>query len=952
MEKFFPKSEGLDATIKKKPKEDPVGVFLSRYGETLDVTHAVTGRIDFSYLTPFQKAESMWAIFQDVRETTNKFGRKQTEEEVSAKELDELRIGLGAIKNLYEDEDVKKVYLDNCQRYLKESESINGDAEKRSALVREIDKDQKLVNVCVRKMFSERGKASSELDILLLETSRRRLKKKQDELDQLVNSNPELGALNQYEDIRQRAKELQGNGFIWSQSRKKLLEGLEEAALSGKPVLLSGESGTGKTRLVEQASLLLTGRTCNQTPGRNTRFQDLVAKPKIYPGKETYYEYGAIGRAATGRSSTLEDAEQNQGEIVAEDEFNLKEEGDQTDCLARVSSWTPGKTVTMPVTNQKVKIAPNFLYCAMVNLADERYARNKIPPEVLRKFSKVDVGFLEQSAQNPEIYEAILAALLDKNGRLRVAKGEVTPAYEFREETRTVEEGRQKTKQIVNIRELKKTEKKDGKVVAAGGFAWRLANALDQINKSFSHEETVLKVKGDAQFLQDLIIDIGTVLGWMKEYRTMGRGKSLEEFVTNKIQKEFLSREAYPKEDRELVKEFLKHFDIDPDNEADDSGKKKTGQEFEIMTPLEIGLLSPRVKYEKVVNEEPILTESCFITPEGNRVEYRIEPMEHGDQKIVPGQIFKMGDMLYEFLGVSKENGDPVIIPYVSHDKKSNIDTRKETASTTMKTKWHNPETGQEQTIEIDLEKTLSEQKVFYKSRLNLEIDEREVMSIWNKNYTEIKSEIEKYGYNQVLIVPDNLPEEESLNHSLIETMEENVSGKKKGKKKQVAATYEGGDFKSGGSFAGVRNSYTPKYRLVLTHGIQNIGDHAILKATRNKNVMQVTGLDMDEVNRRIASGEELPVNCEIEINGRKVKIEAEGESLEDYIIQQRMHFDKTGEHLDAKNNSYARLLKSFSGSRVVSSFWHPDDRRLDVSAHDPGSAYGALGLRLSRSFS
>ena len=143
-----------------------------------------------------------------------------------------------------------------------------------------------------------------------------------------------------------------------------------------------------------------------------------------------------------------------------------------------------------------------------------------------------------------------------------------------------------------------------------------------------------------------------------------------------------------------------------------------------------------------------------------------------------------------------------------------------------------------------------------------------------------------------------------------------------------------------------------PKYRLVLTHSVQNIEDHPILKATRGKDIMQVTGLDETEVNRRIANGEELPVDCEIEINGQKVKIEAEGESLEDYIIQQRMHFDKTGEHLDAKSNSYARLLKSFSGSRVVRSLWLPVARQLLVHAHDPVVSLGYLGLRLSRSFS
>jgi dihydroneopterin aldolase len=268
-----------------------------------------------------------------------------------------------------------------------------------------------------------------------------------------------------------------------------------------------------------------------------------------------------------------------------------------------------------------------------------------------------------------------------------------------------------------------------------------------------------------------------------------------------------------------------------------------------------------------------------------------------------------------------------------------------EESSPELRAVWQNPETQKEQTIEIDLEKKLDEQKTFYKDRLNLEIDEAKIRSIWKENYAEIKSEMEKYGYDEILILPENLPEEEILNQKLIESMDEGVG---KGK---VAATWQSDNFKEGGSFAGVKNSYSSEYRIVLTHSIGSIEDHPILKATRSKNVMQVTGLDNIEVDRRIANGEELPVNCEVEINGQKIRIEAEGESLEEYVVQQRMHFDKTGEHLDVKGNSYTRLLKSRSGARVVRAYWFPLDRQLIVCAHDPGYASDDLGLRLSRSF-
>ena len=115
---------------------------------------------------------------------------------------------------------------------------------------------------------------------------------------------------------------------------------------------------------------------------------------------------------------------------------------------------------------------------------------------------------------------------------------------------------------------------------------------------------------------------------------------------------------------------------------------------------------------------------------------------------------------------------------------------------------------------------------------------------------------------------------------------------------------------------------------------------------------MDVTGLAKSEVNRRIASGEKLPVDCEIEIDGQTIKIQAEGQSLEEYMVQQALFFEKTGQHLDSKSNSYAWLLKSFSGSRVVSSGWNPDSRQLNVNAGDSSILFDNLGLRLSRSFS
>ncbi len=957
MEKFFPPrvdgassrveagptAENLDTTIKKKPKEDPVGLFLDRFGKTLDVEHAVTEKIDFSYLSPAQRAESMWAVFNNVMRTAHKLRWENHEEKVSKDEINEWRIGLGAIKGLYEDEEVKKVYLDNYQRHIQESESINGDLEKFKSLKKTISSEEDLLDDYARRVFGKRGK-TTEIDRLLFKTSKNKLHESREKMKELLGSNAELRVLNQYENIKVYAEQSHKEGYMWLPSRRKFLEDFEEAALFGDPLLIFGESGTGKTELIRAASLKLTGELCSESGGKNVRFSDLIAKRDM-SGNEAFYRFGPLGKAATGKTTTLDKEKLNNGRIFFDDEFNLRDESDQIEMMARVASWKPGRKIMMPIIDEEEIITQNFLACASVNLASEKYAsgRKNIPLEVMRKFGrKAEVLFMPRE----EIFEMMQAALMDENNRMRAAKREVSPAFDEKEESRTVVRDGQEVKQNVRLLKLKEQEEINGKIAMAGGFVWRLSGAIDELNKSIAHQETVLKSKGEGQYLNKILIDAGKIVGLMKNYVMSEDKISLEQFVVKYIRNQFSEMKSFSEEDRELTKEFFAHFNIDLNDD-----KERPISEFEIMTPRDIGLLSPHVKYEKVIDEEPVLAESYFITPEGKRVEYQIEKFEKDGLEMIPGEVYAYMDsdgnkFVHKFLGINKETGGTVSVPYKK--EAGRVEARAESFSSAIKTKWRNPETQSEQKIEVDFEKSLSEQKSFYKDKLNLEINEAEVKTIWKKNYAEIRAEMEKYGYDSIIIIPNNLPEEDTLNRNLIEGMKEAVGNKKK----KVEATWQGDNFKSGGSFAGVRNSYSSEYRIVLTHSVQSLEDHPILKNTRNKNIMDVTGLAESEVNRIIKSGEKLPVDCEIEIDGQAFKIQAGGQSLEEYMVQQAMFFEKTGQHLDSKSNSYAWLLKSFSGSRVVISGWDPGSRQLFVRAADSSFSRDALGLRLSRSFS
>jgi len=289
---------------------------------------------------------------------------------------------------------------------------------------------------------------------------------------------------------------------------------------------------------------------------------------------------------------------------------------------------------------------------------------------------------------------------------------------------------------------------------------------------------------------------------------------------------------------------------------------------------------------------------------------------------------------------------------------------KEEGTSEFLRTKWKNPETGEEKEIKIDIQREIEFFEKIYQDNLGIKIDQKEILSIWSKNFESMKKEIESYGYDTVLIIPDNLPEEENLNRDLIESMEEDVVENGQTTKKKVNKTRYWTDQNS------LKSAGEQKCRIILVHSDQNIYENLAanpyLKATLNKNIPQLVfsisqeewgKLDNEEKKKKAQeSFKKLEaganIDFETEINGQKAKIEAEGLSLGEYQIFQRIYFEKTnpGNHLDA--SGWTLLPKSFSGSSVAGSGWYPTDRQLVVAAHDPSYSDGALGLRLSRSFS
>ena len=207
------------------------------------------------------------------------------------------------------------------------------------------------------------------------------------------------------------------------------------------------------------------------------------------------------------------------------------------------------------------------------------------------------------------------------------------------------------------------------------------------------------------------------------------------------------------------------------------------------------------------------------------------------------------------------------------------------------------------ETITLFIKKKLKENCSLYKkTKLDVPPDfEDSIREIWENNIDNIQKAIEENGFDEMIIVPGNIPLTE-LNAKMT--------------KRYKNATGESPNFKSGGSFAGAKSQNVDKSRIVLVHKTQNLKDRLELKNTLN-----VKGEDVDQ---------------------KKIL------TLEDYLVFQRKYFEETKKHLD--ENGYTWIATK-SGARLVLADWDLSDKQVHVFANDLDVQNETLGARPSRSF-
>ena len=209
-------------------------------------------------------------------------------------------------------------------------------------------------------------------------------------------------------------RELDRDHYVLTRSRKEYVARVETLVNQGKPILLEGHTGTGKSELARIAARELTGADpevvyCNP----QTRVSDIFGKQSLKETETgatvTGTDYGPLVRAMT------------EGKLCLFDEFNeLDPRGRQM--LKYLYNAKPGDMIDVP-GDGKVRIREGFGLVMTANLKSGKYqAKGELEPQEARVFQ--DSTIRVDYPPKDELYDVALSALSDTEGRVMLSRAE------------------------------------------------------------------------------------------------------------------------------------------------------------------------------------------------------------------------------------------------------------------------------------------------------------------------------------------------------------------------------------------------------------------------------------------------------------------------------------------------------------------------------------------------
>lgn len=434
-----------------------------------------------------------------------------------------------------------------------------------------------------------------------------------------IPENTDIAAHIAYERLvgyREQLKE----GFVWLDSRVDLHHQIIAALQNGRWPVLVGEVGTGKSEQADAAARALTGADPTHLAcSERTSERDMISDKDIDPETGGSYDvYGPLMQAATGYEDSRQTHPAYGGRIVRFDESGLL--GNQgISIIKEARQKKPGDIFF----DKPVLLGFGSIWTT--NPAGARYPEvNDIPSQLRREVAPFDVDYPPQTAENPELYEFMLANLIDENGHIAVSKNELVPAYEKIDFDPPQTLGQYLEHNLpgqFSKEELAGLSSADQRMVVGQekvlevqndprhGTLWRLAFAVRALQNAFDYgndqsaPDDALKFNftpeakaeisdhGEPLTLATSTITLGEVSSWMRGFLDR-KLKDNPDFQTDNLTDWIRFKlDNYLKQadeqDAGKIRAIFEHFHL-----LDAGQKTENG---EPLTPREIGYLSPRV---------------------------------------------------------------------------------------------------------------------------------------------------------------------------------------------------------------------------------------------------------------------------------------------------------------------------------------------------------------------
>ena len=219
--------------------------------------------------------------------------------------------------------------------------------------------------------------------------------------------------------------------------------------------------------------------------------------------------------------------------------------------------------------------------------------------------------------------------------------------------------------------------------------------------------------------------------------------------------------------------------------------------------------------------------------------------------------------------------------------------------------------------IKFELKKQLEDWAEFYQKHNIDWIEMPETIRLTPEQEKEIIRLIEQFGFDKMIIIPENIADTGDKMEKLHKEMTEG---------EEYEDSFQSSNFQEDGGFPAL--AIGNNLKIILTKNIQELDDDKLHKETLGKSI--------DDL--------EAP-------GGIFQKNQLQGLDLTSYLIYQREYFEsnKKEKHLD--DNRLTWLPGSrFSSGRIPGAGWDSHDSQLYFDANTSGGRYSYLGCRLSGS--